>query len=488
MNSLTGAVCVPLFDGLNQTEKEALFGVCEARSYLDGQVIITEGEEGDALFIVASGAVQVEKATLVRGQEALLWMKQGECFGELTLVDRRPRSATVRATGNTEVLVFQRERLDGEFARNPDLHRRVLENLVKIMASRLRRVDENLIQSIYDSVVVVDRNLSIVEWNRVSSRWGLVPEGIPSEHFIGRHLFELLPHLQERFRDRIEAVMRKGEIARFLVEFEDTARGRAYVDTVVAPDVRGDQVVGAIVANRDITAYKSLEHQLIQSEKLAMAGQMAADIGHELNNYLSIISGYAELLSENPDIRERPRISKNVETILEQVQKIERFTASLMDFTARNTKKQPADLNRLIVDLVTFIQPQHRFRNVSFELHLDDRLPRVEIDSGQVQQVLLNLFANAADAMDTGRVSITTAPAETERTVAITVADNGPGMPPDVVEKVFETGYTTKRTGHGFGLPICKRILESHGGDIRVETEVGSGSTFTLTLPQGISN
>lgn len=482
MSSTFTALHIPLFDGLSPEGRGSLFSVSEQRTYRDGEVIIAEGEEGDALFLVVSGVVQVEKATLDRRQEALVSLREGECFGELTLVDRQPRSATVRALGATGVCAFHRDALDRVFAQSPEVHHVVLGNLVKIMAGRLRRVDENLVQSIYDSVIVVDRNFCITEWNRASSRRGLVAQDIPTEQLIGRDLFDLLPHLQERFRERIEDVVTLGEAVRFQVEFEDGRRGRVYIDTVVAPYKRGDQIVGAVIANRDVTDVKSLEHQLIQSEKLAMAGQMAADIGHELNNYLSIISGHAEILSATPDIQAFPRVVKSAEIINEQVRKIERFTASLMDFSAQNTQKQPTDLGDLIVKLANFIQPQHRYRNVKFVLCLKDQIPCVEIDSGQVQQILLNLYANAADA-GADRITTVTALRKAEGRVVVTVADNGPGMPPGVLDKVFETGFTTKRTGHGFGLSICKRIMDNHDGGIAAQSEVGRGTTFTLTFP-----
>ncbi len=474
---------IPLFEGLSDAERTALFGVSERRACRDGEAIISEGDEGDALFVILSGAVQVEKATLDRGQEALMSLGAGECFGEMTLVDRKPRSATVRALGDTEVAVFRRNALEEGFAHIPDGHLRVLENLVGIVASRLRRVDENLIQSIYDSVIVVDRQMRIMEWNRASGRWSLGPQDGPAEQFIGRDLFALMPHLPERFRERIEGAMAGNETIRFQLEYEDQDSGHRYVDTVVAPYRRGDQVVGATVASRDVTDVKSLERQLIQAEKLAMAGQMAADIGHELNNYLSIISGHAEILRDSPDLRTFPRAVKSLDTIIEQIGRIERFTASLMDFSAQNIRRQPADMNDLIRHLIRFIQPQHRFRNVAFTLDLEADLPWVEIDSGQVQQVLLNLYANAADAMGGGR--ITTRTRRQKGGIAVTVADEGPGIPPHILAKVFETGFTTKRTGHGFGLSICKRIATNHAGDLTARSEVGSGTTFTLTLTYG---
>lgn len=474
---------ISLFEDLSASDRLDLFGVSERQTFRHGEVIIKEGDEGDALFVILSGSVQVEKATLDRRQEALMSLGVGECFGELTLVDRKPRSATVRALADTEVAVLRRDALDGVFARAPGIHRRVLENLVKIMAGRLRRVDENLIQSIYDSVIVVNRDGRILEWNRVSHRWSLVPGEIPTDQFIGEDLFALFPHLPARFREHVEGVMESGQSSRFQMEYEDERQGAVYIDTVIAPYKRGDRVTGAVIASRNVTDVKTLENQLIHAEKLAMAGQMAADIGHELNNYLSIISGHAEILRDSPDLQAFPRVVRSMETIVEQISRIERFTASLMDFSAQNTCRQPRDLNELIVSLVRFIQPQHRYRNVVFILETEENLPWVEIDGGQIQQVLINLYANAADAMGRGR--ITTRTAHRIGTVVVTVADEGPGIPPEVLARIFETGFTTKRTGHGFGLSICRRIAANHGGDLSVQSETGQGAVFSLTLPFG---
>jgi signal transduction histidine kinase len=271
------------------------------------------------------------------------------------------------------------------------------------------------------------------------------------------------------------------------MECDDPVGGRVYIDTVVAPYRRGDGILGAIVAGRDVTDVKSLEGQLIQSEKLAAAGQMAADIGHELNNYLSIISGHAEILGASPEIQRIPDALKSVLAIGEQVGRIERFTSGLMDFSAQNTRKRLTDLNGLIVGLIRFLQPQHRYRNVEFVLRLEEGLPRAEVDDGQIQQVLLNLYANAADAAGTGRVTTSTAFRRDEGKLVVAVSDDGPGIPPEVLDRIFESGFTTKREGHGFGLSICRRIAANHAGDLTLRSEVGSGTTFTLTLPVGRS-
>ena len=144
--------------------------------------------------------------------------------------------------------------------------------------------------------------------------------------------------------------------------------------------------------------------------------------------------------------------------------------------------KEKADFNGLVNRLIPFIQGQSRFRRVEFVLDLEPNLPQVEVDPGQIQQVLLNLYANAADAMGQGRVATVTHFCKSQKRVVVKVEDNGPGMSEKVRDRIFDSGFTTKSTGHGLGLAVCRRIVENHNGEIEVTSESGQGTTFTLTF------
>jgi len=153
-----------LFDGLTDDDVDRFFHLTTLQSFKNEDVIIKEGDSGDGMFVVASGEVRVEKATIDQKQELLAVLGPGECFGELSLVDRMPRSATVRASSDTSVYVFGQADLDEFFAAHPDIHRKVLQNLAKITSQRLRWLDDTLVQSVYDSIILVDRACVILQF------------------------------------------------------------------------------------------------------------------------------------------------------------------------------------------------------------------------------------------------------------------------------------------------------------------------------------
>ena len=171
-------------------------------------------------------------------------------------------------------------------------------------------------------------------------------------------------------------------------------------------------------------------------------------------------------------------VSKSLKTISGQIRRIERFTSGLMGML--QSKTEEANLNPLIEKLIDFIQGQSRFRSIEFVLNLDREIPTLEIDPGQIQQVLLNLYANAADAM--GHDQVTTETRLNGNEVIAEVQDDGPGMPEEIRSRIFEFGFTTKSIGHGFGLALCQKVVQNHNGSLAVESQPGKDTCFTLTF------
>jgi signal transduction histidine kinase len=185
----------------------------------------------------------------------------------------------------------------------------------------------------------------------------------------------------------------------------------------------------------------------------------------------------------NSKLKGDERIERSLGAIANQLSKMEQFASGLMDLGMLRSKTEAAHINLLIEKLISFIQGQSRFHKVEFDRDLGTDLPLLDIDPGQIQQVLINLYANAADAMGEGHIETTTRLNPADNRVSVVVTDHGPGMPEDVVMRIFDSGFTTKDTGHGFGLAICGRIIENHGGTVDVVSDVGVGTTFTLTFP-----
>lgn len=233
---------------------------------------------------------------------------------------------------------------------------------------------------------------------------------------------------------------------------------------------------------------RNAQKMLIHSERMAAKGEMAAEIGHELRNQLVAVSGRAQMLLREADREQYGNVRRHSQIILEQARRVEAMSKGLMDFSRAELKVEKVDLNALVQRSVEFVRPQNRFDAVEWDLRLANHIPTLRADPGQLQQVLLNLYINAADAMCEHQTSRRVIATRTEyddrkRLVRLTVSDSGPGIPPALLGKVFEPHFTTKAEGHGFGLYASYRIVTNHGGQIVVESEPSQGARFTITLP-----
>jgi len=258
-----------------------------------------------------------------------------------------------------------------------------------------------------------------------------------------------------------------------------------YLDTVRFPlfDYKG-AVAGVASISRDITEHKRLERELIQSEKLAAVGKLSAGIAHELNNPLTgVLTFSEELLEDAPE--DDPR-REDYQVILQETLRCRRIVRDLLDY-ARMTKpeRRSDDVNGVVHRALGLVARQAILQDIRFDLDLQPDLPPAHIDPNQIQQVLMNLVINAADAMDrTGRIRIETRAAPDAPSVEVTVTDTGCGIAEDKLQQIFEPFYSTKGAqGNGLGLPVVASIIEQHGGTLSVSSQVGVGTTFTVNLP-----
>jgi signal transduction histidine kinase len=231
-------------------------------------------------------------------------------------------------------------------------------------------------------------------------------------------------------------------------------------------------------------------HQvLVRSARMAAKGEMAAEVAHEANNYLAALSGRAQLLMMGLARGNTDKIEDHIQVILDQAERLAVLTKGLVDFSHKGMKAMPTDVNSLVDRTVQFVKPQNRFDNVTISVNHDRSIPQTMLDPGQVQQVLMNLLTNAADAMKEQaeggpkQIEITTSHVQQKKQIHIVVVDSGPGIPDDLREKVFEPTFTTKDSGHGFGLSTSYRIIENHGGHISVENHETKGAVFTIVVP-----
>jgi len=241
-------------------------------------------------------------------------------------------------------------------------------------------------------------------------------------------------------------------------------------------------------SGRRYVELKKAQSQIIHTERLAAKGEMAAEIGHELRTQLAAISGHAQMLLKDADRRVFDHVERRGRIIIEQSRRMEVMAKGLMDFSRAELNVERVDLNALVQRSIEFVRTQNRFDGVEWDLRLAETVPALRGDPGQLQQVLLNLFVNAADAMKekpSARkvIGITSSTDDRGRLVRIVVTDTGAGIAASNLTRVFEPHFTTKPEGHGFGLSTSYRIVTSHGGRITAESPPGQGACFTVTLP-----
>jgi len=241
-----------------------------------------------------------------------------------------------------------------------------------------------------------------------------------------------------------------------------------------------------VLSGRDVTDLKRLEEQLIQAEKLAAMGQMLAGVAHELNNPLTAILGVTELLSERQGIDEATK--RQLELTHRQARRAARIVQNLLEFSRpASPQKKTVDVNSLIERTIQLHEHSLRRNNIAVDFHPETGMPGVIGDGNQLIQVFLNLVTNAEQAIrevrDTGRIQIRLA--QSASRISITVQDDGVGIRPEALPRIFDPFYTTKRPGGGtgLGLSICMSIIREHGGSIEAEALPGGGSAFTVFLP-----
>lgn len=355
---------------------------------------------------------------------------------------------------------------------------------------------EHIVSSTTDMLALLDTNIIYLAANSAY----LDVFGKSSEEVIGRSARELFG--DDLFRNIIqphaEACL-AGEDVRYYDWFNFPDGGRKYMDISYSayrgPD---EEIRGFVVSGRDITAYKRLQEQLLQSQKMESVGQLAGGLAHDFNNMLGVIVGNAELAMESLDPAEP------VHAELSEICKAARRSADLTQQLLAFARKQPIvpvvlKLNETVAKMLKML---HRLigENIDLQWRPGKKIWPIKMDPSQIDQVMTNLCVNARDAIaDVGKISI-----ETENThfddafchdhpvfvagdyVRLRVRDDGCGMQPQVIAKVFEPFFTTKSTGNGTGLGLAMvyGIVKQNGGFIDVASTAGHGSTFDIYLPR----
>lgn len=247
-------------------------------------------------------------------------------------------------------------------------------------------------------------------------------------------------------------------------------------------------IKNAMLFNNLQNAFQDLEEankHLIKSERMVSKGEMVAEISHELKNLINVVllqmQSLERSMSRNPSLASSPEIQR-VQNSIASVFRINEFATRLLDSSPAKVEKRIGNINEQIKHIVRFIKTLKRYCNAKLKLSLDENIPSLPFDEKQMHQVLLNLLNNSVEAREDCTIQIETKYYPAKELVQIAVSDNGPGIEQEVLKQLLKSKITTKPNGHGYGLPICRKIIENHGGTMEVESAVNQGATFYMTL------
>ncbi|MCX7909749.1 MAG: PAS domain-containing protein [Ignavibacteria bacterium] len=246
-------------------------------------------------------------------------------------------------------------------------------------------------------------------------------------------------------------------------------------------DAQG-KIIGTCTIGRDATNEVKLMEKLIQSEKLAALGKLAAGVAHEINNPLTGILSYAESLSEELD-KENP-LQEDIAIIIRETLRCRDIVRNLLDFAKQdNPRFEIVNPNTIIQQSLELVHRLPQFKDIEIRVVLDDKIPKINADAKQIQQVILNFLINAADAMKyKGKITVSSEYYRQFKKCIISVEDTGPGIPENLMDKIFEPFFSTKSTS-GLGLAVSWGIIERHHGTIEVDTAPSGGAIFKILLP-----
>ncbi len=375
--------------------------------------------------------------------------------------------------------------VDGEFVGNVCIGEDISEQMEMELA--LRRSEEKYrraIETPNSFVVELDREGRITLFNRFAEEL----TGYKRSEVAGKPWFDVFipPDRREDIRQVFEGVKSAGEPTTYENTIV-TKDGRELLLLWTNSRIRDDagNVVGTLSYGIDVTQQRKLEKQLAQSEKMSALGQLISGVAHELNNPLTGVIGYSQLLT---GIDCDGEVGRMVNIISREAERCHRIVDSLLQFAREyDQEKEYTQINDIIESTLSLKRYQLYVDNIQLELQLSKDIPETVIDPHQMQQVFMNIINNAHQAMVeySGQGNLTVETELKNDMILIRFSDTGPGIPQENMERIFDPFFTTKALGKGtgLGLSICHSIVEKHEGRIYAESEADSGATFVVEIP-----
>jgi two-component system NtrC family sensor kinase len=354
---------------------------------------------------------------------------------------------------------------------------------------RLKEFNENIVESINVGILALDPEEKIESWNSQME----VMFALPRKEALHQPLEAVFPtELVEEFR-RVKDQPGVHNLYKF--RLETRAEETRIANIAIAPLVSRDfRTVGRIILIDDITDQTEMEGQLAQAEKLSSIGLLAAGVAHEVNTPLAVISSYAQMLARQ--VKGDVKLGPLLEKITQQTFRASEIVNGLLNFSRTSgAEYRETDVNSIIRDTLTLLEHQFKTSQIRVETELMTELPPIMGNAGKLQQVFLNLFLNAKDAMagkaaESGEQRTLRIATEVNGHVSISISDSGSGIAPEHLRRIYDPFFTTKTArkdgqprGTGLGLAVTYGIIQEHSGKIHVESQLGSGTTFYLEFP-----
>jgi two-component system NtrC family sensor kinase len=416
---------------------------------------------------------QVEKLGFIKDFEVEFKKKKGERITVLlTATAKRDETGTILGYEGLNIDITDRKKMERELKEANDFLMNLIDSSVDgIIVTNMKgdillfnKGAENLLG--YRSEEVVGKmNIRSIYPPGVAKE---VMDKLRSPEFGGVGKLTSFPI----FHRRKDGEMIEGDLSASLIYDE---KGNEAASVGIFKDLRE-----RLKMEREL---REIQQALLQSEKLAAMGRLTSQIAHELNNPIYGIMNTLELLkTEIPPESKRRRI---LELSLSEIQRLSEMLRNMLSFSKPEEEaRKRISLNELLEGILLMMERQMRESNIRVVLDLDHQIPEVMASTNQMRQVMLNLFKNAKEAMPHGG-TLTVRTAKEDQKVSVHIQDTGVGIPEEIRNKIFEAFFTTKQKvkGVGLGLSVCYGIIKDHGGEIRVESEEGKGTTFIISFP-----
>jgi two-component system, NtrC family, sensor histidine kinase HydH len=340
--------------------------------------------------------------------------------------------------------------------------------------AEMKTYTENVVESMADGLISVNREGKIVTLNRKAAEFfGAKDDDLKNKEIsriLGPDIEILLKAQKEIIRDRDLWVSHPSGV-------------KIPLSLSITPlkDEAGREM-GSVLLLRDLREIRDLQEKVRRSERLASLGRLAAGVAHEIRNPLSSIRGFAQFFQNRFKGQEKEQEYASV--MVREVDRLNRVITELLDFARpKEPHRELHSAGEILEQTLKLLESELAKKNIAVEKNLGASLPRILVDRDQLSQAFLNLLLNALESMEGAgkiRISMESGGAEV---LAISISDTGRGIPKEDLERVFEPFFSTKRKGTGLGLAIVHQIVESHKGEIQVESREGQGATFRITLP-----